>query len=256
MGKPEGTGAGKNDVVFKRRDKRSYSQLARDFVYPKGGFRRATWYLIHRMRRLPDQPHRIARGVAAGTFVNFPPLFGFQMLSAAGLAWLVRGNILAALLATFLSNPLTTPFIIMGSLKLGHWMLGIERALTFGEVLVAFTDAGKQVWDNILAIFGPELTHWDKLNDFFWYLYFPFFVGSIIPGLIFSVMLYYLTLPLVNAYQSLRASKFREKAELRRAAKAARVAAQAEAQAAGARGAGALAAKPGSDRGDVPPGKP
>ena len=63
-----------------------------EFVYPQGGFRRATQYLIHRMRRLPDQPHRIARGIFAGTFVNFPPLFGIQMLSAAALAWVLRGN--------------------------------------------------------------------------------------------------------------------------------------------------------------------
>lgn len=207
-------------MVFKRRDKRSYWQIARDFIYPKGGFRRAIQYVIHRMRRLPDRPHRIARGVFAGTFVNFPPLFGVQMLSAAGLAWVLRGNIIAALLATFLSNPLTTPFIAMGSLKLGHWMLGIEAPMDFNFVFAAFTHASSQLWENFVAIFTADPTHWDKLNDFFWFIYWPYLIGSILPGIVFSFITYYLSLPLIHAYQKLRISKLRDKAEKRKALKA------------------------------------
>lgn len=207
-------------MVFKRRDRRSYSQTARDFIYPKGGFRRAVQYVLHRMRRLPDQPHKIARGVFAGTFVNFPPLFGVQMVSAAALAFLLRGNILAALLATFISNPLTTPFIAMGSIKLGHWMLGIHEPLTFEFVAAAFIEAGAQLWLNFCAIFTADVAHWDKLIDFFWFLFWPYTIGSIIPGIIFSFVTYYLTIPLVHAYQKLRAAKFSERAEKRRALKA------------------------------------
>lgn len=164
-------------MVFKRRDKRSYVQIARDFVYPKGGFRRAVQYVLHRMRRLPDQPHRIARGVFAGTFVNFPPLYGVQMLSAAGLAWLLRGNILAALLATFLSNPLTTPFIAMGSIKLGHWMLGMDVKLTFEFVVAAFAEAGVQLWYNFCAMFTGDVANWDKLMDLFWLFFWVYSIG-------------------------------------------------------------------------------
>jgi uncharacterized protein (DUF2062 family) len=207
-------------VVFKRRDKRSYVKIARDFVYPKGGFRRAVQYVLHRMRRLPDQPHRIARGVFAGTFVNFPPLYGVQMLSAAGLAWLLRGNILAALLATFLSNPLTTPFIAMGSIKLGHWMLGMDVKLTFEFVVAAFAEAGVQLWYNFCAMFTGDVAHWDKLVDFFWFLFWPYTIGSIIPGILFSFLTYYLTIPAVHAYQKLRASKSKERAEKRSALRA------------------------------------
>ena len=173
-------------MVFKRRDPRTYSQMARDFVYPKGGFRRAIHYVLHRMRRLPDQPHRIARGIFAGTFVNFPPVYGVQMLSAAALAWVLRGNIIAALLATFLSNPLTTPFIAMGSLKLGHWMLGIEAPMTFMSVYAAFTDAGGQLWHNFRAAFTDDVAQWDKLIDFFWFIFWPYTIGAIIPGLVLT----------------------------------------------------------------------
>jgi uncharacterized protein len=81
---------------------------------------------MHRLRRLPDEPHRIARGVFAGVFVSSRRLFGLQFLSAALLAWVMRGNILAALLATFIGNPHHHTDHRLGSVELGHWMLGIE----------------------------------------------------------------------------------------------------------------------------------
>ena len=43
---------------------------------------------------------------------------------AAGLAWVLRGNVVAALLGTFFGNPLTFPLIALSSINLGHWMLG------------------------------------------------------------------------------------------------------------------------------------
>ena len=69
--------------MFKRSKPRTYGQLASELVYPRGGFRRSTAYLWHRIRRLPDQPHRIARGLAAGVFLSFTPLHGFHFIVAA-----------------------------------------------------------------------------------------------------------------------------------------------------------------------------
>ena len=186
-----------------------------EFVYPQGGFRRATRYVFHRMQRLPDQPHRIARGIFAGTFVNFPPLFGIQMLSAAGLAWVLRGNILAALLATFLSNPLTTPFIAMGSLKLGHWMLGIDTPLSAEAIGDAFGRAGADLWHNLAALFGPGKMHWSGLSQFWSDVYVPYFIGALGPGIALSLLFYYVTIPLVAAYQNARAAKFKEHSDKR-----------------------------------------
>ena len=39
-----------------RRKPRSYSQMASDIVYPRGGWWRAIKYRVHRLRRLPDPP--------------------------------------------------------------------------------------------------------------------------------------------------------------------------------------------------------
>ena len=129
------------------------------------------------------------------------------------------GHIVAALLATFISNPLTTPFIAMLCLKLGHWMLGIEAPMTFMTVYAAFTEAGLQLWHNFSAMFTGELAHWDKLENFFWFIFWPYTVGSILPGLAASAAGYYLTLPLINAYQKLRATRLREGAARRHALK-------------------------------------
>lgn len=190
--------------MFKRRNPMGWGEWAQEQVYPKRGFRRQVVYLWHRLRRLPDPPHRIARGVFAGTFANFPPILGIQMLTAAGLAWVMRGNIVAAVLATFLSNPLTTPFIAYVSLWLGHWMLGTNAHIDLALVYDAFADAGGDIWHNVLAIFGPGQPEWSGLIKFWHEFYLPYLIGSILPGIATSLVTYWLTIPALTAYQALR----------------------------------------------------
>ena len=182
-------------MVFKRRDRRGWLPWVREMFYPTGGFRRATRYVIHRMRRLPDRPHRIARGVFAGCLIGFLPLPGVQFLAAAGLAWIMRGNILAALLGTFNSNPITTPFFAVGAISLGHWMLGIDTPLNAEAIGDAFGRAGADLWHNFLALFGPEQMHWGGLSQFWSDVYVPYFIGALGPGILLSLIFYYVTIP-------------------------------------------------------------
>lgn len=198
--------------MFKRRKPQSWSAWAQGQVYPQGGFRRAATYLWHRLRRLPDPPHRIARGVFAGTFANFPPIFGFQMPVAALLAWAMRGNVLAAVLATLLSNPITTPLIALASLNLGHWMLGSAEGVSLNEVFAAFAAAGSDLWHNLRALFTAETAHWDGLILFWHRIYWPYTLGSILPGLATSALLSWLTIPTLTAYQSLRKRRLQRRA--------------------------------------------
>ena len=187
----------------------------REMFYPTGGFRRATRYVVHRMRRLPDRPHRIARGVFAGSLIGFLPLPGLQFLGAWGLALAMRGNVLAALLATFNSNPLTTPFFAVGAITLGHWMLGIDTPLSAESIGDGFGRAGAELWHNFLAIFGPGRMHWDGLSQFWSDIYLPYFIGALGPGILLSLIFYYITIPLVEAYQKSRAAKFKERSDKR-----------------------------------------
>ena len=110
--------------MFKRRDSRSVLRIVAEAFWPRGGWLRAAHYVKHRMRRLPGTPEQIARGVFAGAFTVFTPFFGLHFVVAAILAKVMRGSILAALLATFLGNPLTYVPIAWIALQTGHWMLG------------------------------------------------------------------------------------------------------------------------------------
>lgn len=191
------------------------AEWAREFVYPRGGFRRAAQYVTHRLRRLPDEPHRIARGVFAGVFVSFTPFFGFHFLSAALLGWVMRGNIIAALLATFVGNPLTTPVIAITSVELGHRILGIDAPMDVRSIIAAFTNAGAELWDNARALFTSDVTHWENLGTFFGTIFWPYLVGGLLPGLAVGLAFYWAAIPIVRAYQKIRESQARARLEKR-----------------------------------------
>ncbi len=196
--------------MFKRKP-RSYSQLATELVYPRGGWKRAAQYVVYRVRRLPDQPHRIGRGFGAGVFISFTPFFGAHFLGAAAVAWLIGGNILAALLGTFLGNPLTTPLIAVTSVGLGRWMLGVQGSMSPGVILHEFTAAGGQMWQNILAIFTSASTQWDAMGMFYANIFLPYLVGGLIPGVLAGVLANYLTVPVIHAYHKRRAQKMEKR---------------------------------------------
>ena len=203
-------------MVFKRRNPLGWGAWLREQVYPRGGFKRAIRYVTLRMRRLPDQPHRVARGVFAGSVIGFLPLPGLQFLAAWGAARLARGNVLAALLATFNTNPVTTPFFAELTMTLGHWIMGIKAPLTAKYIGHAFAEAGHDLWFNFLALFGPEKTRWDGLIQFWNEIYLPYFIGALGPALVISAVAYYVTIPLVEAYQKARAATAVERGERRR----------------------------------------
>ena len=201
-------------MVFKRRNPRTYLQTLLEGFWPRGGWRRAFHYVRHRIRRLPDKPHRIARGVGAGVFISFTPFFGFHFIGAALIAKLIRGNILAALLGTFFGNPLTTPIIAISSLKFGNWMLGTR----FDEgdhdsIAGRFIGAAEDLKHNFFALFSAEHTRWDNLVHFWTDIVLPYFIGGFVPGVIAAVVTYYLSEPIIAAYQKHRRTRLKERFE-------------------------------------------
>lgn len=194
-------------MVFKRRDKRSMLQVLQDSVYPRGGWGRAASYISHRLRRLPDPPARIARGIAAGIFVSFSPFFGFHLPIAALLAFVMRGNMLAALLSTFIGNPVTFPLIAAMSLECGELIMGAETPVPLPRVLAAFTSAFSQLWENISTLVTGGTAHWDQLAIFFEGVFLPYLVGGLVPGTVFGLAAYFLSQPVIAAYQKRRARR-------------------------------------------------
>lgn len=207
-------------MVFKRRDKRSWLRLTLDVVYPKKGWRRAIEYIGHRVKRLPDTPHKISLGFACGVFVSFSPVFGLHFLYAALCAMIVRGNILAAFLGTFVGNPLTFPFIAAISYRMGRAMLGFRKdeaeVVSLKEAMMSGMHG---FWHSVKSIFGFGPARWHEVGEFFANVFVPYFVGGIFPGLFAGIICYFLSRPLVAAYQKRRKARLFKIAEKRRAAR-------------------------------------
>ncbi|SEP83198.1 DUF2062 domain-containing protein [Thalassovita taeanensis] len=194
-------------MVFKRRDRRPIWQIVLEFFWPRGGWGRAARYVKHRLHRLPDPPEKIARGIFAGVFTTFTPFYGIHFVVAGGLALIMRGNVLAALLGTFFGNPLTYLPIGVISMRMGYFLLG--RGPHDGEEVHRslggkFLDAGADLKDNFVAMFTDRDMDWHNLGVFYHEVFFPYMIGGIIPGLIAGLIAYYLSVPLIRAYQKRR----------------------------------------------------
>ena len=87
----------------------------------------------------------VPRGVAIGLFVGiFLMVPGLQIVGAAVVCMMLRGNVPIAAAMTFLSNPATTPFFLVAALNLGN-QLGFHADLTTFKVL-ATTHASVGRW--------------------------------------------------------------------------------------------------------------
>jgi uncharacterized protein (DUF2062 family) len=213
--------------VFKRRDKLPVWRVVLRALWPKGGWGRAAIYVKHRLRRLPDTPRKISRGIMAGGFTTFTPLYGVHFVLAALLAILFRGNVMAALLGTFFGNPLTYVPIAVVSLNLGHWMLGTEPSTEVDESIFGkFVGSGEDLFLNSWYALTGQPVSWDATilfwNDVFW----PWTIGGIAPGIVTGIAAYAVSLPLIEAYQRRRRGALKKKLDAIRARAAEKAAAK------------------------------
>jgi uncharacterized protein (DUF2062 family) len=109
------------------------------------------------VRPLAERPHlwrytrrSVPRGVAVGLLVGiFVMIPGLQIVGAALMCVPFRGNIPLAAGATFLSNPATTPFILVAALWVGSF-LGLNADFATFQALVA-SGAGLGEWSTWLV---------------------------------------------------------------------------------------------------------
>jgi uncharacterized protein (DUF2062 family) len=95
----------------------------REFVWPSMGPRRYLRYLGRRAQRLRATPHAIAAGIASGAAVSVFPFVGFHFILGFVLAFLTRGNMLAAAIGTAFGNPFTFPLFFAASYQIGRTIL-------------------------------------------------------------------------------------------------------------------------------------
>ena len=67
--------------------------------------------------------HEIALGAAIGAFWGVFPTFGLSTILSLLLYKIFRFNIVAAISGAFISNPLTRPFLLMLSYKVGSYFI-------------------------------------------------------------------------------------------------------------------------------------
>ena len=154
--------------------------------------------LYDRFLKIRGGPREVSLGLSLGIFLGMSPLVGLQTVLAVFLSSLFKWSKIAAALGTWISNPLTMPFIYGGTYALGARIIGT------GGTLVESGDSGFSMFLN-LARKSPEI-----LLDMM--------VGGIVVGLPLAVLAYFVTNPLLMKHHAglreavlLRREKRREK---------------------------------------------
>ena len=177
-------------MLFRRREAESLLERMRVHLWPRRSWSRSSRYIVYRLRRLSDTPHAVALGFAVGVFTAATPFLGTHMAMAALLAWVIGGSVVAALLGTFIGNPLTYPLFWYSTYEVGDLMLG--------------RTAEKPSIDLSAGIFQTSI-------DQLWPLLKPMTLGSIPVGIALATLSYIIVKPMVDAYKHRR----RRKLELR-----------------------------------------
>ena len=139
--------------MFKRRERRSIFRFFYEVIFSLKGLGRAIEYVGIRLKRIPDTPHKISLGMSCGIFASFTPLFGLHFLIAGLLSYVLRANVLASLIGTFIGNPITFPIITVFNLKLGEWILGSSEysSVDGGKVFEGVLDFIFLIYKNLFT---------------------------------------------------------------------------------------------------------
>lgn len=111
-------------------------------------------YWLLRLTRLQGSSQAIARGLAIGVFAGCFPIFGFQTLVGVLLATLIRGNRIAAMAGTWISNPFTYLPLFWFNFKVGKLILLDDSLSLEGSDLLsptALIDSGFEIFIILLV---------------------------------------------------------------------------------------------------------
>ncbi len=131
-------------AILGRRRRRGLPSRIGGWVWPAGGWRRASRYLAMRLSRIPGTPYSLAAGFSWGAFTSFLPFPGLHFVIAALLALATRSNVVASAIGTMVGNPWTFPFIWVGTYELGAGLgfaaEGVDFASRWGRAFEAGID--------------------------------------------------------------------------------------------------------------------
>lgn len=129
------------------------------------------WVNLHyyKIMRIDDPPYKIARGVAIGVFMGIFPTFGLGIVFAIAAAYILKANRAAAVVGSFIMNPLTTPFF---------W--AISSAV--GAVIL---------WEDKEVVMASVKNH-HLLNGMGW-AFLVYLVGALVVSTVFAALSYFIT---------------------------------------------------------------
>ncbi|MHA1189704.1 MAG: DUF2062 domain-containing protein [Alphaproteobacteria bacterium] len=183
-------------MLFKRRNKIGFWERLRVVLWPRVSWRRSGAYFAKRVLRLSAAPHAVALGCAIGAAVSTTPFLGLHLVITAGIAWLLRGNIIAGAIGTSVGNPLTFPFVWALTHRIGVFVLG-------GRSGSGPPDLERQVLENSFGQIWPVIK--------------PMMVGALPVGLLVGIIMYAVTYFAVTTYQQSRRARFTSRRAVMRA---------------------------------------
>ncbi|MBI5682522.1 MAG: DUF2062 domain-containing protein [Deltaproteobacteria bacterium] len=151
------------------------------------------WIKLHyyKVVRLDDPPEKIARGVAIGVFMGIFPTFGLGIIAAIISAYILKANRAAAVIGSFIMNPITTPVFWTLSSFVGAIIFWQDRELVMANI-----------------------RNHSFFNGMGW-AYIAFIVGNIIVSSAFSALSYFLTKKWVIGHKSHKAMKMAAASKLK-----------------------------------------
>jgi uncharacterized protein len=147
--------------------------------------------LCGKLLDLHDAPQSLAGGVAIGMFIGFTPLFGLKTILCLGLAYLLRCNPIAAVIAVSLHDIVTPlwPLLLEIEYQIGAWVLGL-----FGDHVTQPRD---------LKLHLHDFMKWTTFLG----IGFPLLVGALFLSTPAAFISYWLTYPVFRRRQDKRASR-------------------------------------------------
>lgn len=136
-------------------------------------------YWLRRLARLQGSSKAIARGLAIGVFAGCFPIFGFQTIIGVLLATLIRGNRIAAVAGTWISNPFTYLPLFWFNFKVGKLIL----------------------LDDSLSLEGLDLLSSTALIDSGFEIFTILFVGCSVVGIVAAVVAYVVSERLLRSWR-------------------------------------------------------
>jgi uncharacterized protein (DUF2062 family) len=146
-------------------------------------------YAYLKVVRHRGTPESIGRGVAIGCFTAFFIPFSLQMPVAFILSVRLHAARVAAILFTWVSNPLTIPFIYPLQCYIGGRIVGIP--MTYSGVKEQISAIAETPSVKPLATLGSELL-------------ISFLVGGFLFGSIAAILGYYITVPWIRLKRKMR----------------------------------------------------